>query len=186
MIRSRKIFRPKVFLTSSVVVLLVVIGFVAYQHYRYIPGRVTFQEYAPSYLPKGVSIKSKELQAWYVPAGEPTKYTGLSIELSDGVAITETNRYKKRAYGCLYVNVKGSTCMMLFTHKGQPYYKITSYSDSSKDLLVEAHKGSTVITLRASQDRFDTYSANTARIIDSLEPVEYKELPLRQIDKSVI
>lgn len=183
---THKTWKRIIILAGIAIIIILACGL--YWHYRYIPGRVTFQEYAPTYLPKGVFVKNKELQDWYIPAGEPTRYTRLFMELSDSTTIAQTKEYPARLYGCTrYAGIRNMTCEKRFTSGNQAYYRVAAISPDSNYLYIELEKESTIIGIQFAPNRHVPYSQQEIeKIIDALSITRYKDLPVIEIDRSII
>ncbi len=171
-------------------VLLAVVGVYAsigYAH-RYIPGKITFQEYAPGYLPAGVKVKEKTIEAWYIPAGDPSRYTMLNIDAGD-VYIYERQKNQSFANSCPGA-AENTTCTKESTPNGQQYILTTTTFDNPSQPTEQAVnwlRGDTHMLLNLSSKQKEGYSTATlGKIIDSFKPIKYNNLPYRYIDKSTI
>lgn len=157
---------------------------------RYIPGKITFQQYAPTYWPSGLDIKEKVINAEYVPSQEPPRYTELVLEMADGSVVSEIERRREQQliYKCPDGEVKNRPCIFGYTSKGEPYLLHTSSFDGVvADQTIEWSRKDTDITVNLKNVPDGGYQKEEIeKIIKSFKPVEYKNLEIRHIDRSVI
>lgn len=163
-------------------------GWYGYAH-RYIPGKITFQQYEPKYWPASATIKEKTIEAKYVPSGSPARYTELVIEMSDGSTISESERsHQSLTYQCPPSKIINQSCKLGHTNQGGPYLLFTSTFESGTiDQLIEWSRGGTNITINLDKTPKNDYTEEEIeKIIESFEAVKYENLKVRYIDKSVI
>jgi hypothetical protein len=123
-----------------------------------------------------------------IPAGDPTRYTMLDLEMTDGSTIYEQGRDISSFYSCNLGNVTNMSCDILITPHGQQY-TLTTATVPGQNIAqsVEWLKGDTSIMINFENTGGDGHSRETLeKIIDSFKPVVYKGLEVRYIDKSTI
>jgi hypothetical protein len=173
---------------AALLILASSVGWHAYAH-RYIPGKITFQEYQPTYWPSGLGITNKTINATYVPAGSPPRYTELVLEMSDGSIVYESERKDMLLiYKCPDGKITNQTCTVGHTDKGEPYLLFTTtFEDGATDQSIEWSRQDTNIHINFKNLPENGYSQKEIeKIIQSFETVEYKDLEIRYIDRSVI
>jgi hypothetical protein len=187
---SKKHMRRKI-----VVVILVVItismSLVAWYLYihRYAPGKITFQQYEPTYWPSGSHINERIIEAMYIPSAAPDRYTRLYLEMSDGSGVFETERkYMQLTYKCPDGKATNESCTVGYTSKGEPYLLYTTSFDGKVAYqFIKWSRKDTDIGVRLDTVPEGGYSEEEVeRIIQSFKPVEYKNLEIRHVDRSVI
>ncbi|HUC89735.1 MAG TPA: hypothetical protein VMR45_02950 [Patescibacteria group bacterium] len=139
-------------------------GGIWYHHlHRYIPGKITFQEYAPEYLPTGMSITQKTIEAWYIPAGWPARYTGLRLQLKDGSSIYQEENARNFMYACA-ATAENETCSVGITPRGQRYV-LTAYTlqGQTKKHSVEWLEGKTDVIFVLDSTNGDGHSQETLK-----------------------
>lgn len=185
--RKRFRYRYVICILAALFVLIAITAFTIRSRF-YTPGKITFQEYAPTYLPAGIKVKQKSIESWYIPAGNPTRYTMLNIDAGN-VYIYERKNDQSFTHSCSGT-AENVTCTERLTPKGQQYLLTTANSgdaNHSTQQQAEWLRGNTHILLNLSSKQKAGYPSDTiGRIIDSFKPVEYKNLPYHYYDKSSI
>ena len=157
---------------------------VYFWHARYVPGKVTFQEYTPSYLPEGVSVKHIWLQAIYVPSHKP--YTQLTLQLSTGYIYEQKYDGKNFSYTCHWPP-DDSTCDGKVSN-GRNKYIIRTIKDAQGKLsyLLDWTRGNTWLTVSLDSDQNGFDDEVLGRIVDSFQLTIFKGLNVGKVDRSVI
>lgn len=172
----------------GLLVLLAVTLSIAHAH-RYIPGKITFQEYEPEYWPNGLRIKDTRAQDMYIPANSPDRFTRLYIEMEDGSAVFETERVdKSMLQGCPPGKVVNQPCTFGITSQGEPYLLLTSVFDGTvQTQMIKWSREDTDITVRLSNVPEDGYSKEEIeKIIKSFTKTDHNSLDVQHVDRSVI
>jgi hypothetical protein len=173
----------------AILIALVVGGGVWYHHmHRYIPGKVTFQEFALGYLPSNVTITKKYIQDWYIPASSPSRYTRLYIELSDESSVYENKLDESFGFNCSLGKIVNQDCAPKFSPEGQQYQLTTrSIPNQPVEQSIQWLRSGTVIQVNLTPTDQDGYPLETlGKIVDIFKPVHYEGLQVHYIDKSVI
>jgi hypothetical protein len=177
--------KARLLLGISLVIIFMVASILWHQYNnRYIPGKITVQQYTPDYLPAGTTIRDKSVEAWYIPAGSPARYTRLYIGLSNGF-IAERKKDKYFPYMCSAQISKNETCTGKISAKGQKYMLRTLQVSKTISYSIQFVRGDTWILVNL--DALQAYSdEELSQIIDSFKPKGYNNLPIHHIDKSII
>lgn len=185
-LKSRKLLATVI---GSLLVFAGVIGWLIYEN-RYVPGKITFQQYEPTYwLQDSDTVKHRSIKAYYIPSQEPSRYTAFEIEMSDGSVLSERKAQKNTAVSCPTGTIAYETCLNARTPKGQPYVLYTS-TDSSGKVVSQSVVwllGSTHIHIRFNNIPKAGYaSQDIGRVIQSFKLAQHKDLPVRTVDRSSI
>lgn len=189
--RQRKTATRRVLILGTVFLLAVVMVGIMSRRYatdHKAPEEVTFQEFAPTYLPEGLVIKNKTSETRYTPASDPKRTTVLNLTLNDGSFIYVSKDMRHFRYSCLQGSIINEICSVAQTPYGQKYVLITTtvpHQNTSQSL--EWVRGGSDIRMHLETPATGPYTqAELAKIVDSFKPVKYQNLPARFIDDSVI
>jgi hypothetical protein len=150
-------------------------------------GKISFQEYTPSYLPDGLKVTSKTIDAQYTPANTPSHTTTLNLRLSKGAYVYEEKNANGFIHACLGTIVNQS-CLVQTSPHNQRYALITTtIPGQPMEQTVRWLKGSTAMQITFHGQLSQPYSQDVlGRVVDSLQPVTYKNLKVNYYDKSRI
>jgi hypothetical protein len=188
MVVKRKLHKKLIGQLVSILFLVIITGGSLIYINRYLLGKVTFQEYAPTYLPKGVTMQRKSIQALYIPSDNPAHFTMISIELTNGFIYLQ-KKPKNSNIGCPHTPIVHEMCNIRLTPRGEHYVMITQINrgGSVESQSVDLIKGDTKIRLHFNVGSKAAYAQpELERIIDSFAPVHYRNLPVQYIDRSKV
>lgn len=159
----------------------------AYLSYLYYNPRVSFQEYAPSKLPAGMSLGTKTLELWSSP-----QIPLWSLKTDVRVSLGEhASLFEEQLTSNLSTNecssVVNQKCMMSQTSKGQMYRMVTTYSQLTQtsdskptNIVATFDKNNTRILINfdqtAAQVSFDWDS-----FIDSFKTTTFNNLQVKHM-----
>ena len=190
--RSNRLRKLIFVVLAALSVIGIASGFYAHAH-RYIPGKITFQEYEPTYLPAGKQIKSKEIYADHMPPNSSPSSTYLSLDLSDEGVIyegkpTDSDELAQKL-SCSSKDAENVSCTQHTTPSGQIYALyirtgIVPTDKSSSEQLYWVRNGTRIIINFEHPDGKTFTRLEIEKMIDSFKPVEYEGLPVWDINRS--
>jgi len=191
--KKKNFSRGRIFTVAGILVLVLCLSCAGYYYsHRYVAGKITFQEYAPDYLPQDTHIKEKSIDATYVPSGRPTRYTSLNISLNNGFIYEEDKDTHNFNHNCPRNDAENETCVIRTTPKGQQYIlnTLTSPKDVPRPLTTQTIdwlKGETAVRMNFDSQPAKEYSqVELEKVIDSFKPVHFDGLPFNYYDRSKI
>jgi hypothetical protein len=156
-------------------VSLAAIFAVAYTH-RYIPSKINFQEYEPTYLPTESTITKKMVEVWQASADSSKKDTTvLRLDAGNSISIYEQTDVSGST-GCTEL-LDDETCSIERTPGGRRYTLTTMRLPDQPTIQgIRWVKNNTNLYMRISSK--DGYGLDTInRAVDSFKPVKYDDLP---------
>jgi hypothetical protein len=172
-------------LSAFAVVLFIGIGIWTHCH-KYTPGKITFQEYTPQYLPASLRITNKTIEAVTTPSRSPSRYTVLHLSLTDRSYIYEQGNDQHFSNRCPTGKITNQTCSEYVSPLSQHYtLTTTTIPGQPVQQLIKWTKGNTLLIVNLSAQ--SGYPLTTiTKFIDSFEPIPLQNLPINTIDNSTI
>jgi len=131
--QKRRNQRLLIVLVVALLVLLVAVGLFWYHAKQNRWGKITFQEYAPTYLPDQLAITQKSIDALYTPSNDSSHTTELHLQLSKTSFIYEMNTAARPFRHDCGPKVDNQTCEVGRTSNGQQFVLTTTTILNKRD-----------------------------------------------------
>jgi hypothetical protein len=148
-------------------------------------GKISFQEYTLDYLPDGLKVTSKTIDARYTPANEPAHTTILNLKLSKSSHIYEHKDVTHFAYSCAGSIINQACLIQTSPHNQRYTLTTTTIPGQPVEQTFKWLRGSTVIQATFRGESAQPYPQDViGKIIDSLRSATYQNLKVNYYDNS--
>lgn len=192
---KKKWVKRGIFLFATLLLIFTVVWVMREMYlYGHPHQRIDFQSYVPKELPRGIKIVDKDLEVW--DEGIFSDFLAIGSQLLVRISLGENGQIANSKYlpearngdlpgkcGWIYEGAQDTECENLKTPQGQRYFVATIYNDGKKKPATSQEVGlvrsGTSIFMRITLNNGAISSKDWDRVIDSLQPIETRALPIR-------